>query len=291
MLDCVQTEYEDAAGIITVLDGPSAVKIASPGIDGRFLPPVQLITDDFPDGDGAFALDLRYNARDLDVPIGQLGTTLSDGRDKQVALVKALQPKRGPGVLRLRMPDGSIRETRSTYLVDFKADDTGNSNALRQSVASFRALDPYWWDGVPGSQVVAPDPGSGYFFKAPFFPINILSSTAYGTITLANTGDAELFPVWIVTGPGNGLEIRDTTNGRSFSLDRDIVAGETVTVDTRPGSISVISDPGHINIFDQLGGDLWEVALDDTVEVRISLSNATAGSSVQAQYQRRFVAA
>jgi hypothetical protein len=52
-------------------------------------------------------------------------------------------------------------------------------------------------------------------------------------VIIINRGDDSAYPVWTITGPGRWPTFKNITTGESISLDYDLIAGETVVLDTR----------------------------------------------------------
>ena len=124
---------------------------------------------------------------------------------------------------------------------------------------------PYWVDDVvmviADSEQAALDQVAEYFdgdtpdvidegsregsFSFPFFPVFLADSTVQGEHELRVEGDAPVWPVWEIQGPGRDVEIIGPCGGRLF------VSGEV----TSP--ITIVTEPGKRSIRDA-SGLIWE---------------------------------
>jgi hypothetical protein len=124
--------------------------------------------------------------------------------------------------------------------------------------------------------------------QVPFFPIVLASSTVDGAYVLNISGDAECWPTWNVTGPGEDLLIENVTTGERIFISGEF--GENVTIDTKNGDI--YSDTYQ-------HGELWKrVSLDSVLfplapgenRVIITMVNARPNSEVVLTYQETWKA-
>ncbi len=65
-----------------------------------------------------------------------------------------------------------------------------------------------------------------------------------GEMVVVNQGDLDAYPVFTVTGPADTPVIQNATTGEQFTINYDIPAGETVTVDARTGEVT----PGNVRL-------------------------------------------
>ena len=82
-------------------------------------------------------------------------------------------------------------------------------------------------------------------YSFPFFPIFLADSTVQGEHELTVEGDAPVWPVWEIQGPGKDVEIIGPCGGRLF------VSGEVST------PITIVTEPGKRSIRDA-SGLIWE---------------------------------
>lgn len=199
--------------------------------------------------------------------------------------------------IRVQHPDGWSR-SRWGYIKDGLDGAYGageDSHNGQKIVLTFQCPDPWWY----GAERVLPqkvgtgrkpfitsktEPGSTA--RVPFFPVIVASSTVEGAYVLNIQGDAETWPIWEITGPGEDLLIEDVIHNHRIFIEGDF--GETVTIDTRAGDI--FSDTfTH--------GELWDRASLDTElfafapgrnRIKIVLVNAQPNSEVRLRYRETF---
>ena len=143
------------------------------------------------------------------------------------------------------------------------------------------------WEGAPG-QSPSVRAYTGEAPPTPFFPVVLSDSTIQGAHVLEVHGDAEVWPTWTITGPGEDLLIQNDVTGERIFISGEF--GEQVTVVTRPQEQDVFS------LSSDRGG-LWDrVSLDSVLfplqpgenQVRMSMVNAKPSSAVTLSYRERY---
>lgn len=270
-------QFVDPNGAVTTLQ-----KLR--GATGRWMPDVQIDEQAVPGEDGARFRLARFGPRQTVVPILLDGATDVAYRAAVRALAASLNPKRGRGLLRATF-DGAVREIDAIYVdgMGFTEDFPvhGKPSLL------FRHLDPFWYDSATTTQAFTSGTPQTFF---PIFPIRLSSSTVFASTTVTNTGDVEAWPVWTITGPGSGLVLRNLTTGKVLALTRTFVAGEVVTIDTSPGAKTVLTAAGASLFSSLTSRQFWPLS-SGANSIQVELSAATAASSVNLAYRRRFLSA
>jgi hypothetical protein len=214
----------------------------------------------------------------------------------QDQLARSLWTVRGgapaPGTLVLARPDGTSRQVR-VYCTDGpdQGDDDVTKSGLLWStyVITFQALDPYFEDGdsIDREFGVYTAPGI-----PPMPPIQLAPASLLGDTQVENTGDADSYPVWTITGPGQPT-ISNTTTGRSFGLNVSLGSGEVVIVDTRPTAQSAIDGVGANRWPDLVKSsprDLWPL-LPGMNQINLNMAGSGAGTKVVLSYTRKWLRA
>lgn len=109
------------------------------------------------------------------------------------------------------------------------------------------------------------------------------SIPAAANTTVTNSGNARSYPVVQVTGPGEILQISNSTTGKSLSLSASLASGEVVTFDLRPGVKSVTSNiNGNMLGYLPVPGDLatWYLAPGANT-ISSAINNAGAAAEIQ----------
>ena len=254
------------------------------GMSGRYMPPVEHVTDDVAGLDGAQVRKTRYAARDVTIPV----TVTGAGYQSTLRyLASKLDPER-PG--RLRVGD---RQLVARYAEGLEVDEAeGLFDRHRPAVLVFTAHDPMWED-VTATTVIA-DAGGDAFLSpdadTPWFTWRIAADEAVGSFLIDNDGDRYAWPRWTIQGPGGSVTLENRTTGERIELDVALDAGERVEVDTRPGRKTIIGPDG---------GNLWPDASDDTTlwplqtgsqTVEVVMPDAEPGeTNVRLEYRRRWL--
>src|SRR5690606_30435067 len=127
-------------------------------------------------------------------------------RDRIRRLASLFDPRRGDGRLRVSGPHGS-RELVCRYASGFGLDEEEEpGQGWQRAVVVFVAHDPFWVDVTPSVRLV--DIAAQAFLSSgptdPWFPWQVVSSSAVGGFVVDNDGDDDAWPVWTVQGPGAG---------------------------------------------------------------------------------------
>jgi hypothetical protein len=129
------------------------------------------------------------------------------------------------------------------------------------------APDPWWYGDT---QIINFGLGAPTLFF-PIPPVTLSPGTVQGvfTVDLSDT-DAPTYPVWTITGPGSALLLANQTTGRSIEVNASLAAGESMTIDTRPGFQSVRRGDGT-NLMAALASDpaMWPL-IEDVNQVSAS---------------------
>ena len=147
----------------------------------------------------------------------------------------------------------------------------------------------YRWEGEPGRSPSVED-ARGAAHAIPFFPVMLSDSTVQGAHVLTIQGDAEAWPVWEVTGPGEDLLIQNDETGDRIFVEGKI--GETITITTQPQIQDITSASEE-------RGALWSRVSEDSVffplkpginRIRMSMVNGKPESTVTLRYREAFKA-
>lgn len=147
----------------------------------------------------------------------------------------------------------------------------------------FKPTDRYVHNGTEWEQVELEK-------RAPFFPVVLASSVIEGAYQLNIQGDANAWPIWEITGPGEDLLIENTETKERIFIQGEF--GEKVTIDTRPTIADIYSETED-------DGELWERVDDDYKlfplkpglnKIRITMVNARPNSLVILRYSETWLA-
>lgn len=197
-----------------------------------------------------------------------------------------------PGTLVVSRPDGSSRQLR-VFCIDGpdQGDDDGTKSGVMWStyVVTLQAPDPFFEDAAATVLEFSISSAPGI---PPMPPIQLASASLLGQTEVVNSGNADSYPVWTLTGPGTPT-ITNTTTGRSWGLSVALGSSEVVTVDTRPTIQSAVDGLG-LNRWPDLvtssPRDLWPL-LPGMNHLNLNMAGSTSASKVVLSYTRKWLRA
>lgn len=279
----------DADGAETVLD-PTGEVFAAPGVAIAGMPPIRSSVLTVPLQPGGRWQQVDHGPRDVSIPIALSTSTLAELEDAMDTLVRALDPTRGDGRLRVTRHDATARELTCRYIDSLTITEATAEVPAWTSALILRAVDPYWYDTSDTSLAVAPGEAPGFF---PFFPLRLGASETVVATTVTNSGQAATWPVITINGPADSVVASNLTTGQSFTLEYTVDAGETVTIDTRPGvkTVTTSTDP-DVSLFGYLTDDseMWALAVGSNA-LEITMTGSDETSLVDVRWRRRWLSA
>lgn len=278
--------FERDGGKIELGRFPNDDVIHLHGSTGLGLPPVQVGTREKINADGSHLVGIRYGDREVFLPFGVWKPTKRELTEFRRRLYRSLAPHLGPVTIRVSDPPTGSNRTISGYLQKgLEGDFTDDFNGYHQTFGlSFTCLDP-WWQGEPQRIESRIRTTSKPFIstKSSFFPVILSGSSVRDEYVLQVVGDGEVYPTWVITGPGSDLTI---SNGKdTFTINHELRAGEKITIDTQNRRITP---------------DLWsKVPLSSRLfpltpgenRLTITMVGATPETSVDALYRERYMEA
>lgn len=258
------------------------------GTRGFYMPPISFVEDEVPLQHGSRVRKVRVKPRDIDVPLAIRGADETELRNNERILLRALNPLKGDGKLKVTSYDGSIRELQCRYSGGLEIEENSDTvwNHGKKAIVIFHAADPFWY-GVE-TQVKTFNPGQPATFF-PFFPLRITSSSVFADTSIDNEGDIEAWPEWIITGPGENIVLRNLTTGEVTNLGTtSLETDESITINTKEYEKTITKNDGT-NLYGEQTDEssLW--ALQDGINnIRIEMANTSNSSSVQLTYRNRY---
>ena len=122
-------------------------------------------------------------------------------------------------------------------------------------------------------------------YSFPFFPIFLADSTVQGEHELHVEGDAPVWPVWEIQGPGRDVEIIGPDGSRLF------VEGEVtspITIVTEPGKRSIRDDSGLIWDRMKPGDDQFFALQPGEQVVKMTMVGGNPESTIKAVYSENW---
>jgi hypothetical protein len=251
--------------------------------------PVTVTTDPNPRG-GVTVRHVQPEAKVLVFPTNVRGNTHVEfmARWRYLAGKFTQTRRRGPGLLTMTRPDGTSRQIRAWYQSGFDQ-QPGFGWLFDQPVLMLLCEDPFWTDVEDTTVTRAFSGGDSDTFLSPF--PHITDSRVLGDTVITVDGDAEVWPVWTITGPASGVTATNNDTGQEFILTPiggDLTSDDTVTITTDPPAI--IGPDGSswaaaINFVD--GAVLWPLEPGDN-SVSFVVAGADVGTSITIAYRTRY---
>jgi len=142
------------------------------------------------------------------------------------------------GNLQVTDGNGAIRSIDARFIDDgtatFVVDPYTPIQGIRQFGITLVADDP-WWRGPEQSFTFGLGPeGTSTFFGngSSATPFYIVKSTGGADTTLTNSGDADAWITWTITGPMTSFDLE--LGGHHIAGTITLTAGETLTIETSP---------------------------------------------------------
>ena len=260
----------DNAGVSTALDGTGNY-LAVVGRNGMWMPPVSFIEQDIPLQPGTVLRLVKVLPRPVLIPILIQGAsnTESSFYTSLRFLENAMNPLRGDGHLKFTAADGTIRKLTCRLQSGFEGDESATARGPANAVVPFQfyANDPFWYDNA--STTVSK------------------TNLTLPSFTITNTGDAEMWPVWTIHGPGSSLVVTDTTTGLLFSTGDVLGGSDVLVIDTTPG-VKTMTLNG-VNDFTNLVNSSTLFSLTTGANaITVALAGTSSATTLSVVYKQRW---
>lgn len=224
---------------LTLGRGPEDSVLHLYGSTGLGLAPVSVASSPRLSGDGSIVRGVRYDARELFVPLMLEAASTGELSAVRRNLTALLAPHLGEVEVRVQDPaTGTDRMIRGLLKDGLEGDfGSGYYGSWQTLGLIFECHDP-WWLGPEQVTELRINPGSKPFIStsATFFPVMLAQSTVQGRFQVDIQGAGPVLPVWEVVGPGEDLVI---SNGRArIEVGGAFAAGSPVVLDAASGRIT-----------------------------------------------------
>lgn len=283
----------DADGVaheFTGLNGFAVAVGSSFGQMGRFRAPVTVMEDQIPIYRGSRVRGVKEQASTMTIPIWIFGETAAQRHGRMRELVRWMRTPHGyPATWRNTSIDGVTRETPVYYAGGLEGDESMSAVNQQSALVTVDLLAPdgCWYDATEMLETFTlADVPVASFFKTPFFPIRLSSSTVLSDTTVNNNGDLEAWPIWTITGPGGpSIVLRNVTTDAVTTITRTLTGAQQIIVDTRPG-YKTATDGLGTSLYSALNGsEMWSLARGLN-RIQVEVSSATADTVVEMAYKR-----
>lgn len=254
------------------------------GWDGA--PPPRRVSIDRPGRHGTLPGELRAGERiiEADIHIGHVPLSTADFRAARAALRSALvwdeNPTEEPLVVML---DGVALMVQARVINFDVPTERQYDQGYQTASIQWAASDPRKFSLTLQQETAGLPEASSSGLAFPLaFPLAFGAGQAGGTISLTNSGNADVWPVFEVTGPITGPVITDTDSGRAltFNSDFEILAGQTLRIDSDLGTAAI----GPASRRNELASADWfSIPAGQTRQIRFT---ATSGTGLLTGYAR-----
>lgn len=255
------------------------------GMRGHGIPATQVRIDDSAGPGGTWRFSKR-GVREIDMALTVIGYDRADVESKLRRLSRLIQDTAGPTILRADYSDGFSLSLGVHYTTGAESqwgEDEGQTWC--RWVLSFKAPQPYWQSTVSQSFTVTSG-NTGRGLLPELAKLKVSSSQSFGTVNVINNADVPSYPIWTIRGPIADLEI---TNGvQSFSFNTEILAGETVTVDTEAGTVTGDNGANRYSILNAAPKLFPFLPGTSTIEINADENSTDVNTYISCSYALRY---
>lgn len=273
---------------IDLTDTSAGFSVLAAGTSGLRSNAYEMTTASFASYDGTSVYSVKAPAREM-----TLGVLVEAAGGRSLAqqirtLIRAMRPKAGMGALTASWANGNHRSIGCYCIAGLEGSEDADATLAGywwKALLRFYAPDP-WWQGAERTVRFGLGAPTAFF---PIPPVTLSPSVVQGQFSVdLSDADTDSFPLWTITGPGSSLTLANRTSGRSLTVNVSLGAGESLTIDTRPGRESVRLGTGQ-NAMPAVAGfpDLWPL-VEGVNDLSVTLSNATAATEIVGSYRPRY---
>lgn len=257
--------------------------ILNPNLLGMGVPPTQVRIDENARVGGVHRYT-RRGVRNVDLPITVIGTDSADVETKLRRLAKITQDTSGPTVLTALRSSGDLTlNVHYTGGAELEYGGDKGGDVWAKLLLSFQAPDPYWQSATTETFTITSG-NTGRGLLPQLSKLKVSSAQAIGIITVTNTSDVPVYPVFRVTGPVTDLEV--TLNGVGWNFTSAVGTGEQFTVNHKTATVVNTAGVNSYNILDT--NPKFFAIQPGTSALLVNGSNADSNTSVVLEYNTAF---
>lgn len=253
------------------------------GMRGQGIPATQVRIDESAGPGGTWRFSKR-GVREIDLAVTVLGTDRGDVETKLRRLARLIQDTSGPTILRADYSDSTSLSLEVHYTTGAES-QWGTDEGLTwcRWLLSFKAPQPYWESTtIQSASVTTGNTGRGLLPQ--LSKLMLTSSQTLGVISVNNTGDVPVYPVYAVRGPVSNLYISNGT--QAFSFNAPVLTGETITVDTETGTVTDDTGANRYSILNA-APKLFPL-LPGTSSIEVNGTDADTNTRITLSYALRY---
>jgi len=255
-----------------------------------FTPAVHRTTR-FPYQNGATIQNTDGDPREISFEVMVKASTLGEMETLIENLSDQFNPLGEEGILVYEKANGDVR--RIYCKSNMPSIDMGVRNATSQKVLiKLIAYDPFWYSDTTNIAYVAP-PGTNMFP----FPTVTSWPWEFGAIspspTVINAGTMDAACTFVFTGPIQNPSLNNLTTGKTFSITKDMAAGDTFTVTTDIGEQSAYYTPSGGAVANgmqwvDITAEFWQLVPGNNM-ITLTAVSATSPAGCSVEWSDRYV--
>ena len=206
-------------------------------IDGIDVPAVDAITEQGPLQDGDSDLDMRLNARVVQLLL-QATTRAApyDHETNRALFNKIFAPSTRLGTLQITYDNGNQFAIAARCLGNAGVKRGLEEDRLLRAAVAFRCPDPLWYDPTEHVLSFGVAAGGGSFQVPTAVPTGLGASTINQTLTINYAGTYKEYPQITIYGPITNPKITNVATGKKIDFTGfSLIAGDYYTIDLRYG--------------------------------------------------------
>lgn len=276
--------FTSTAGSVTFSRQPPYLLLA---VSGTGSPKADVQLQRAPYQDGATFIDALLEPRELEVEAAVLASTPEVLDQRRAILAQIFNPKLGPGTLRVEM-EGFSREIEavSEQAPVFPVGGQNQGRTFQRVLLRLLCPDP-WWRDPQESYVWLVGSEGGLRFPIRF-PISFAKLSS--EMPLVNEGDTACPVVIEFYGPANKPRVDNLTTGKFIEVNRELVAGQVLVINTAFGekSVTVLPEGTNAMAWINLESEFWQLVPGSNL-VRYSALSGGESAKVAIRWRPRFV--
>lgn len=269
------------------------------GMSGLGMPAYTRFSESSPLQEGITDTGYRLQERMISIILGFNGKDLAGYYQRREELIRLWRPDITPGILRITLPTGKVREIQGHLLNGLEFSDSDRSFVTQKTSLVVRCPDPTFYDPEPVYNDFGMSGGGSDSLSIPMtVPMFVGASSFDTTKIIPYTGTDKTYPQIIISGPVTDLVIENLTTGDKLDFNGvTIVNGDTYTIDLRPGFKTVVDSSGNNKIADLTAdSDIstfslqpHPIAQNGANELQVSGTSTSATTNVSLLYYIRLL--
>lgn len=267
-------------------------------IAGFGLPPMHRLKTRGPMQHGQTDKGFRLDSNITTLAINMLAESLADQYTLRASLIEAFKPSDTPLILRVTLPDGSVRCRECHYVRGLDYDSVAFEGWQGRPVVQLESDEPTWYDPAGEALTFALGAGGSAGIVPFLVPFYWGASALDATQTIDYDGTWTTYPVIRVTGPIRDATIENLSTDELLDFSGTTIgSGEYYEIDLRYGYKTVEDSAGGNQVADlTTDSDLatWHLAADPESpdglnSVNVTGNGVNAATKVEMQWYERFI--